>query len=687
MSVSGQRRSKIVSLSSSRVTKEAIAAELRMAVKHLLAARRELKKGGFTDDDDTDWGLKKKSGSYASMQGLRTIAGALIALPDSETAGLVRPDLKSLLDEWSSVMASSGKTAGVPDAFCGYEPYEPNVALIVKTTTRKTWTDSVSWALSTSVAWNHLFTNHEALVGKVSDSLREQTCDMLAAAARELLALQLSDGGWSWGDSSACKASHLYFTWTAAQALADIYDYIFGDSAKQIGVERDNKTWPALQQRGLSESALRDAGARAAKFLDATYVDAAITGNLTYDLFTIEELTLNKPENDPHQIPLLYYYSYLLEALILTSFDNSSETNEKRVDALRDVLDKRFREVLAIDEQADAAVVLTPESSTMGLRLVRGGTAPRLVALRDPSLWGQLLRTAVLYAYYVKWTNDSDPLVLGASGAYWRVIADRWNKAGTIGEGLWDKDAFNLSVTCRAMESLVDVYDYVARLEREETKPPPDPPPTSPLAEVLAAAVLPYIQEQLRGRSTPQNAQASGGEAVASQESGSVSAKQDLPAIRKVVKDYLTPLLKPALIKVRDATEKRLPAIVATRSVQVKDPVLEMAFGMETKAFEKDELALTLASVITNLTFCTVVHCLSAILEEVAVSTLDGKSFEAYYASKKIQEDRLSARIERLVTETMAVEFARRDDDRASAEGVVNAFLRLTNEETTKGHA
>jgi hypothetical protein len=676
----------MVSRLSSRVTKEAIAAELRMAVKHLLAARRELKKGGFTDDDDTEWGLKKKSGPYASMQGLRTIAGALIALPDSETAGLVRPDLKSLLDEWSSVMASAGKTVSVPDAFCGFEPYDTNVALIVKTTTRKTWTDSVSWALSTSVAWNHLFTNHEALVGKVSDSLREQTSDMLASAARELLALQLPDGGWSWGDSSVCKTSHLYFTWTAAQALADIYDYIFGDSAKQIGVERDNKTWTALQQRGLSESDLRDAGARAAKFLDATYVDAAITGSLTYDLFTIDGLTLNEPENDAYEIPLLYYYSYLLEALILTSFDNSSDTNAKRVDALRDVLDRKFDEVLKIDEQADAAVVLTAESSTMGLRLVRGGTKPVLVALRDPSLWGQLLRTAVLYAYYVKWTNEADPLVLGASGAYWRVIADRWNKAGTIGEGLWDKDAFNLSVTCRAMESLVDVYDYVARLEREETKPPDEPPDTSSLAKVLAAAVLPYIQEQLLDRSS-QPAQAGVGEA-ASKDSGSVSAKQDLPGIRKAIKDYLTPLLKPALIKVRDATEKRLPAIIATRSVQVKDPVLEMTFGIETKAFEKDELALTLASVITNLTFCTVVHCLSAIVEEVAVSTLDDKSLEAYYASKKIQEDPLSARIDRLITETMTVEFDRRDQGvRASAERVVGAFLRLTDEETTKGRA
>jgi hypothetical protein len=677
-----------VSHSSSPVTKESIATELRTAIKHLLAARRELKKGGFTDDDDTEWGLKKKSGSYASMQGLRTIAGVLIAIGDSETAGLVRPDLKSLLDEWFGVMASSGKTASVPDAFCGYEPYEQNAALIVKTTTRKTWTDSVSWALSTAVAWNYLFTNHEALVGKVSDALREQTRDMLGAAARELLALQLSDGGWSWGDSSVCKASHLYFTWTAAQALADMYDYIFGDSAKQIGVERDNKTWTALQQRGLSESALRDAAAKAAAFLDARYVDAAISGSLTYELFTSDGLTLNKPDPDAHQIPLLYYYSYLLEALILTSFDNSSEGNAKRVDALRDVLDKRFREVLAIDEQADAAAVLTAESSTMSLTLYRAGTKPMLVPMRDPSLWGQLLRTAVLYAYYVNWTNVPDPLVLGASGAYWRVIADRWNKAGTIGEGLWDKVAFNLSVTCRAMESLVDVYDYVARLEREESKLTSELPASSQLAEVLAAAVLPYIQEQLRGRSTTEGSPAGDSEAVTSQESGGVSAKQDLPAIRKAIKDSLTPLLKPALIKVRDAAEARLPAIVATRSVQVKDPVLEMTLGKDAKGFEKDDLALTLASVITNLTFCTVVHCLSAILEEVAVGTLDGKAFEAYYASGKIREDPLSARIDRLITESMTVEFHRRDDrDRASAETVVNAFLRLTDDKTTKGRA
>ena len=662
----------ILSRSSSVITKESIAAELRTAVKHLLAARRELKKDGFTDDDETAWGLKKKSGSYASMQGLRTIAGALIALPDSDTAALVRPDFKSLLDEWSTVISSSGKSAGMPDVFCGYEPYEPVVAQVVKTTARKTWTDSVSWALSTSVAWNYLFTNHEALVGKVSDVLREQTREMLASAARELLGLQLPDGGWSWGDSSVCKASHLYFTWSSAQGLADVYDYIFGDSAKQIGVERDNKTWTDLQQRGLSESALRDAGARAAQFLDGTYVDAAINGNLTYELFTGDGLTLNKPDSDPYQIPLLYYYSYLLEALILTSFDNSSDVNAKRVDALRDVVDKKFGEVLAIEEEADAAAVLSAENSTMGLSLMRGGTKPVLIPLRDPSLWGQLLRTAVLYAYYVNWTNVADPLVLGPSGAYWRVIADRWNRAGTIGDGLWDKDAFNLSVTCRAMESLVDVYDYVARLEREEPQIEERGSAPSQLASVLAAAVLPYIQEQLRINATTEMARSGSVETAGA----SGSAKQDLPVIRKAIKDSLAPLLKPALIKVRNATEARLPVIGAARTDPSKDPILEMALGSGTKLLEKDELALTLASVITNLAYCTIVHCLSTILEEGVVGTLDEKSFKDYYGTKNISENPLSARIDRLITETMMVEFARRDErERTKPEAVVTALM------------
>jgi hypothetical protein len=463
------------------VTARTVAEQILAALSDLLKARRET---GRFSDSDKDWGLEMKPSLFGSMQGLRTVTGVLMAFPDS--AGIAEQDLASLFDEWSTLASDPEKGL----FFAAPQPWQEEQVHALLGAKHLRSTESLSWALSTAVAFSYLFRTNPDLADRFSSHLPRVRA-IIVEAINETFASQLQDGGWSWGDPSG--ESHLYFTWTMLQAIADIFDYIYGESSKFIGIERDTETAAYLEGRIIkAEDKLSQCRERAIDFLESKYVAAAVAGDLTYEQLTTSTITLKRPEHDTSQVPLLYCYSYLLESLILGGYDQRNASSSSNVVKIRNAVNQRAQHVLAVE-----ATQLTADNSTLQIA-IRGHDSrnrDHTILYRDPCLWPQLLRTSVLYPYYVDWTGKTDPLILDSGGAYDQVLTDRRHESP--GNGLWDDEAFNLSITCRSIEALIDVYDYVERLER---KPVVRPKETgADLTKVLADALLPHLTPLVQG--------------------------------------------------------------------------------------------------------------------------------------------------------------------------------------------
>lgn len=575
------------------LTSATIRTEIIAALRDLLVARHDL--GDRFTDTDSNWGMKRKLGPFASMQGLRTVAGIITAIPDVESASITG-DFDSLLKEWATILPE-----GEPSALFAVAPQpmqQNNVEALLESTKRMVWTDSTSWALSTAVALNYVFRTNRTLAARCQPYV-DRTRAAIVASLKELLAVQLDNGGWSWGLTTASDA-HLYFTSSVLQSYADVFDYIFGESDEQIQIGRDTETCGYLEVRlPQVESLLNESRKRAADFLAKTYLPAAVEGRLSYAQLATDTIKVTTPKDDVLQVPLLYCYSYLLEALILTGYDQRNASSSAQVTKLRELLAQRAAPILANPtDELDAlcsTLLIEVEVNEQGKKT--------LVQLRDPSLWAQLLRTAVLYAYYVDWTGVADPLIIDSEGAYAKVLRDR--RDTEPGKGLWDTEAFNLSVTCRAIEALIDVYDYIERLSRPgeaiRVAPPTD------LGRVIADSIYPYLKPLVQGYVDELRLSAKS----AAPESTEVDVKQ----LKGSLEGWLSANIKAPFDTIGPLAEKRM---VDTK-IDSFEEVAKLLLGKDAERLQDDEISYSVFKAMAGIAYVTFARCLPQILAETVL--------------------------------------------------------------------
>lgn len=482
-----------------------VAREIKTTVEALLTSRSAFKELRFSDSDE-EWGAGGRPGPCASMQGLRAVFGAIAALPeDRELWATVKQALPSLLSEWSTVLDELAASR------YGGAPYDTEMLDRLRKEVDRDgspYTDTVSWSLSTSAVLNYIFPIFERSGFAIDVAFKTRTRNEISKSLRTLINAQLSksDGGWNWGTPADMNSSHIYFTWSAIQGLADYFDYVLGESVAEIDVPVDEETKAYLESLDASlEKDATDARDRAARFLRDRYFGTASTstGLLYADLVAKdtegrERIVVANPGSE---IPILYFYSYLLEALILSSYDRNDPTV---VNTRRAEMDRLYAEIkrrFAMVRQAGAARTLGTDQSTMQLTFC--GTVKRTgrlaeVKVKDPSLWPQVLRSLVLYPYYVETPRDADENIVGSNGAYELLLGDRRDAGGGVGALLWDTVAFNLSVSVRALEGLIDVYDYLRLIEKSK-----GPDPIDDLAQVIAKAIFPHVRTRLRGEAAP----------------------------------------------------------------------------------------------------------------------------------------------------------------------------------------
>lgn len=563
----------------------------------------------FTDSDD-NWGAAGGFGAYTSMQGLRAVMGGLMAVRFDDTLWAASlPHIPSLLDEWRAVL-DDGDRSTTSKPYTGYHRFGELMEELGADV--RVFTDAASWLLSTALVVHSVLPDLQERGIDVGDLLA-RTQSTIVEALKLLVNAQLRDGGWHFGGFSENGAGHLFFTWGVLQGFADFSDYVLGESFDEIGVAPDTALM-TLVGEALIE-AFKHSRNRASAFLKRAYLDPALAEGLDYKILSTVPTSSSvriSVENVGGEIPLLYSYAYLQESLILNGVDKDGipeleyEPATARADmkALQEIIRDRFKRAQAeITDAPDREAAVNISTFFLRARAQKKkGPAPPEYVFKDPSLWPQLVRTFVLYPYYVARTGVPDSFAFEALAL---LMDDRRSPEEQPGSGLWDHDAFNLSVTSRAVEALIDIYDYVELFERteptsEQPTAPLPPAPAMDLAAMLAEALAPHVRSMVRDH-------------VATT-STSPARSIDVEEVKQDLQDWMGLTLQLPFKLIRSEIEKKWKSSSGLTFDQVAQEVHGAA---DAGQFEhEDDLAYAIFQAMAGITFYTFAKCLPQLIEQ-----------------------------------------------------------------------
>ena len=112
----------------------------------------------------------------------------------------------------------------------------------------------------------------------------------------------------------------------------------------------------------------------------------------------------------------------------------------------------------------------------------------------------------ILYKFYVVEERQIDERIVGldSDSPLTLLIGSKREIGEQIGDGLWDSTAFNLAITSRAIEGLIDCFDYYSRIIKHFGLGAPSFADVEPdLAKFIAEAIFPYILDKLPKQQEP----------------------------------------------------------------------------------------------------------------------------------------------------------------------------------------
>ncbi len=425
----------------------------------------------FTDSD-SEYGAGGNVGPIATLQGLRSVFGALVALLEESTdlwTRVVKPHFQSLIDDWKIARDEIARDGYDANPLVGHGDLKK--ILCEDAAEPQAYTDAVSWILSTTVLMNFAckrLAKTPGLQFEFESTLGEDFRQTILKELKHLLALQRLDGGWGW--SEGANKGHLYFTWAALGGLSDYYDYVAGDSP-ELGIEADQELLAYLEREepGIVER-VSEKWMLCLEFLKPL-LKSALDGRLQdADIFKDPRFTyLGERPCDK-----AYFELYLLEALVLQAYDKpGGKLSPANLDQLRRLYQNTlvtFREMstlAATSPGGENAKDLTFLFNLRSKNKVRMSYVQYLV--QDPGLWPQYLRAWNMYRFYSDPTQEPETVIVSEDGsALQLLLEDRRPRNTQNGPGLWDKIEYNLPLTARSIEALVDANDYLNLFVRRE---------------------------------------------------------------------------------------------------------------------------------------------------------------------------------------------------------------------------
>lgn len=376
------------------------------------------------------------------------------------------------------------------------------------------YTDTITWALSCSVLIRYAQKNS---ILKFSEKIEGILFGRIKSSLILLLDSQNDNGSWGFSAEKESKAS-LYFTYSAGSSLADYFDYIEGEIGEvEEGENYDQNEYQDTALKEYLEESINNSFSIRVTECRKKLADWLLTECLPVlpslasckqiDDETMIKLGIWKQEmprsiKDGKNYFNLYYCYYIIDLLISSKADENFEniiTNksfeyEKLISAYKKVLSVQDYEFYFNNTDSEynlnkpiynmcygymeQAVHLSRSDFLSASRTGRDfwrGTKSELKIiceyddpnkssdcldqinskeLTEPALMPLALRANAQYVYYVSKCNDATLETL-----FETIKDDRISSPGT-GEKLWDTIFYNLLITERSVEAIVDYYDY-----------------------------------------------------------------------------------------------------------------------------------------------------------------------------------------------------------------------------------
>lgn len=308
--------------------------------------------------------------------------------------------------------------------------------------------DSVSWVLGLTL---HIRLAVRTKRFKVEKEFLNRVFEFIKSTLTIICDSMCPQGGWNF--SNGCTAPHLYYSYAVAEALADFGDYVLGETPEIFGEPSQEKAKDSELIEFLGEpliSRVEESRKRTGEWLKDTFLNDLGSNE-------INPVPDSKPKQQLNHL-LLYYTYFVIDMLIICKADEFFEDWAdkinmgiehgiylSRIDFDRAYIDKDW-----FDNPDESSLRLHWDNHEKPSILPK-----RDVKLEEPGLVPLSVRCNALYAYYI--ANGEDKKM-------YDLFTMLFNNRN-LDTGLWDSASYNLMVTERAIEAIVDYRDYLLKFE------------------------------------------------------------------------------------------------------------------------------------------------------------------------------------------------------------------------------
>lgn len=305
------------------------------------------------------------------------------------------------------------------------------------------FTESLSWVISLMILCYYL--NKENLI-EINEEVKDKVSKTLRDALEIACNIAIENGGW--GIANGCTSPDLYFSNSITEAFADFADYILGESEKEIGIGADYAMKEFIGQELIDR--INEKRKITSRWLIGNYLEELEKG-LGY-------------KND--NFLNLYNSYYIINMLILNNADSSfKEEGRKIYKAIEmGIYYSRIYFQKAKDTEGWWA---DEDKSTLAIEFpnykdISSNTLKKAFNIRpeDPNLVPMSLRSNVLYSFYI--SNGSDKKI---DNLFEVILSDKNEKYE-----IWDRYGYNIFITEKSIEALIDYYDYLCKYEQDNSK-------------------------------------------------------------------------------------------------------------------------------------------------------------------------------------------------------------------------
>jgi hypothetical protein len=339
------------------------------------------------------------------------------------------------------------------------------------------YTDSLTWVLSLAL---HLRLAQQKTRVTLSDDIEKQMRETIRDTLKRICDGMHPDGGW--GFTKDCSSPDLYFSYAVAESLADFGDYVLGETPEIA--ERDEKLIELLlgDEPGLVDR-VQSVREKTAAWLIKTH------------LSTLGEKLIvpTLQPDDFHRFHGLYYTYFVIDMLIVLGAGELF-FKDRRKEILKAIEHGVYLSRITLDQARNDSSWFDSKKSELRIGWHHHKQSGSLIAgdsIKEPGLVPLAVRCNVLYAYYVQGGSIKE-----IDGLFDLLCENRDETTG-----LWDNQGFDLMITERAVEALVDFADYLRKYPSQTKVILPaekaDAPAPTDIQSLFQACVRTAVKEVL----------------------------------------------------------------------------------------------------------------------------------------------------------------------------------------------